>query len=217
VRRELRDVFTQVATRFGGLERVGFVNSVGADFQGNPEPAGRPLDGEVANAGGSPNEGALLAVSVVGRAGRKVPAYDPEAIASAVGCVTSVAPDFQGDSAFAADALGPQVRRLRRGPATKARLLKCRTPQAGPSGGSEPGQLTRARTPPSARFPYRVRALGGLCSFASQNFAHARGLTPSASLRDFPCKSAVTEFTHPTGLRRAARARAAAPSPARTA
>ena len=83
VRRELRDVFTQVATRFGGLERVGFVNSVGADFQGNPEPAGRPLDGEVANAGGSPNEGALLAVSVVGRAGRKVPAYDPEAIASA--------------------------------------------------------------------------------------------------------------------------------------
>jgi len=36
-------------------------------------------------------------------------------LAVAVGCVNSVTADLQGDSAFAADTLGPQVRRVRRG------------------------------------------------------------------------------------------------------
>jgi hypothetical protein len=69
------------ATEEARRRPVGFVNSVVADFQGNPEPAA--FGGEVANAGGSPNEGALLAVSSVGRAGPTVPTYAPEAIASA--------------------------------------------------------------------------------------------------------------------------------------
>jgi hypothetical protein len=37
-----------------------------------------------------------------------------------VGCVNSVTPDLPGDSTFAADALRPQVRRVRRGPPAKA-------------------------------------------------------------------------------------------------
>src|SRR6266511_759191 len=45
----------------------------------------------------------------------------------------------------------------------------------------------------------RGSALLRSCSFIAPNRARTLGLGPLAGRAGFPCKSAVTEFTHPTG------------------
>jgi hypothetical protein len=119
-----------------------------------------------------------------------------------VGCVNSVAADLQGDSAFAADAIGPQVRRLRRGPAAKApppqvpdapsrreRRVRTRCALRPRS-----GQLTRARTPPSGRFPCCVRALGGCAPSPRKLRLRARANAIGEPAGFFPRKSPLTEL-----------------------